>query len=67
MHSLSSCYALLTALVLFNSVDGVAQKFFTKNGVTLHVYVRGHGKKIFQGDPLVDFSKSFSRDGVPKW
>jgi len=47
--------------------DGAAQQFFTKNGVTLHVYVHGHEKIVFQGDPLVDFSKSFSRDGGPKW
>jgi len=29
--------------------------------------VHGHEKIVFQGDPLVDFSKSFSRDGGPKW
>jgi len=38
--------------------------FFYKNGLTLHVYV--HGKTFFQGGSLVDFSKSFSRDGGQK-
>jgi len=29
------------------------------NDVTLHAYVHGHRENLFQGGPLVDFSKSF--------
>jgi len=67
VHSLSFCYALLIALMLFNAVlpYGVIQHIFYKNGVTLHVCVHGHPNDFSRG-ALVDVSQSFSRVGRPK-
>jgi len=67
VHSLSSCCSLLTALVLFNSVVIWCNttQFFTKMVLLYMFMCMGIGKS-FPGGPLVDFSKSFSRDGGPK-
>jgi len=43
--------------------DAEINTIFYKNGVLLHACVYGRLKDFFQGEQLVDFSKSFSRGG----
>jgi len=40
--------------------DSVIQHNFSQKGVILHACMHGRRKEVFQGGPLVDFSKRFS-------